>query len=79
MPRQLATNKAADLIDIAVLLSKNTGKQISYKTNNTGLALAEEWKWAWLQQGIREKAGFGWEGAIPQYRMAVLTTSIANQ
>ena len=34
MPQQLATNKAADLIDIAVLLSKNIGKQIPCKTNN---------------------------------------------
>lgn len=42
MPQQLATNKAADLIDIAVLLSKNIGKQIPYKINNTQLALAEE-------------------------------------
>lgn len=42
MPQQLATNKAADLIDIAVLLSKNIGKQIPYKTNNMQLALEEE-------------------------------------
>lgn len=42
MPQQLATNKAADLIDIAVLLSKNIGKQIPCKTNHTQLALAEE-------------------------------------
>lgn len=34
MPQQLATNKAADLIDIAVLLSNNIAKQIPYKTNN---------------------------------------------
>lgn len=31
MPSQLVTNKAADLIDRAVLLSKNVGKQIPYK------------------------------------------------
>lgn len=42
MPQQLATNKAADLIDIAVLLSKNIGKQIPCKINNTQLALEEE-------------------------------------
>lgn len=34
MPQQLATHKAADLIDRAVLLSNNIGKQIPYKTNN---------------------------------------------
>lgn len=42
MLRQLATSKAADFIDIAVLLSKNIGKQIPYKTNGTKLALAGE-------------------------------------
>ena len=34
MPQQLATHKAADLIDTAALLSKNIGKQIPCKTNN---------------------------------------------
>lgn len=42
MLRQLATSKAADFIDKAVLLSENIGKQIPCKTNGTSLGLAGE-------------------------------------